>query len=201
MTTHVEIEIEGYSPLLCNRFTDAAMEAATNRTSRAHPGDDGTPREIAEGKLYTGCNGHKGKPIIPSMNMLACIREGGRYHKHAGSKVTTLKKSLVPACVEIVDDEILIQNKQPWSVDIRAVVNPKTGGRFGCARPRFDDWKLKFGIALDSGTFPEKLLRSVVDDAGQKVGLGDFRPDRKGPFGKFKVTHWKVLSKPKAVTK
>ena len=35
-----------------------------------------------------------------------------------------------------------------------------------------------------------KMLRTIVDDAGSKIGLGDFRPDCKGPFGKFKVTTW-----------
>ena len=34
------------------------------------------------------------------------------------------------------------------------------------------------------------LVRDLVDNAGGKVGLGDFRPDRKGPFGKFKIIHW-----------
>ncbi len=36
-----------------------------------------------------------------------------------------------------------------------------------------------------------KLFREIVDAAGKKIGLGDFRPDRKGPFGKFVVIHWK----------
>jgi len=32
-----------------------------------------------------------------------------------------------------------------------------------------------------------------VDSAGKRVGLGDFRPARKGPFGKFRVDEWKVI--------
>ena len=30
----------------------------------------------------------------------------------------------------------------------------------------------------------------LVDDAGQKIGLGDYRPARKGPFGRFSVVSW-----------
>lgn len=37
------------------------------------------------------------------------------------------------------------------------------------------------------------LVRSIVDDAGKKIGLGDFRPARKGPFGRFVVKEWVVL--------
>jgi hypothetical protein len=36
-----------------------------------------------------------------------------------------------------------------------------------------------------------KLVREIVDAAGKRIGLGDFRPSCKGPFGKFVVTQWK----------
>jgi len=29
-----------------------------------------------------------------------------------------------------------------------------------------------------------------VDDCGRKIGIGSFRPSKKGPFGKFRVIHW-----------
>jgi hypothetical protein len=35
-----------------------------------------------------------------------------------------------------------------------------------------------------------KLFREIVDAAGKRIGLGDFRPATKGPFGKFVVTSW-----------
>lgn len=34
------------------------------------------------------------------------------------------------------------------------------------------------------------LFREIVDAAGKRIGLGDFRPACKGPFGKFTVTSW-----------
>jgi hypothetical protein len=33
-----------------------------------------------------------------------------------------------------------------------------------------------------------------VDDAGQRVGALDFRPEKKGAFGRFVVTHWEKVS-------
>ena len=38
-----------------------------------------------------------------------------------------------------------------------------------------------------------KLLREVVDAAGKRVGLGEFRPSCKGQYGKFVVTNWRQL--------
>lgn len=34
------------------------------------------------------------------------------------------------------------------------------------------------------------IVRELFDIAGSKIGLGDFRPDRRGPFGRFTVTMW-----------
>ncbi len=183
----INVTIEGVSPLICNKFTDAAMEAATNSTRVSTVGDKGTPREQAESKLYIG---HDGKPMIPNPNLFRCIIDGGKFFKAGKSKVTTLKSSLIPACLAIEELEIPIIHNEPWRVDTRAVRIPSTGGRIATHRPMFDDWKLEFTMILDEEILSEKLLREIVDAAGKRIGLGDFRPDCKGPFGRFVVTHW-----------
>ena len=183
----INVTIEGVSPLICNKFTDAAMEAATNSTRVSTVGDKGTPREQAESKLYIG---HDGKPMIPNPNLFRCIIDGGKFFKAGKSKVTTLKSSLIPACLAIEELEITIIHNEPWRVDTRAVRIPSTGGRIATHRPMFDDWKLEFTMILDEEILSEKLLREIVDAAGKRIGLGDFRPDCKGPFGRFVVTHW-----------
>ena len=49
----INITIKGRTPLLCNKFTDAAQLAASGVTSRLSTnGSKGEPHEVAEGKLY-----------------------------------------------------------------------------------------------------------------------------------------------------
>ena len=183
----IQITIAGITPLLCNKFTDEAMMSATNGNSSALNGDKGSPREQAEEKLYIGRNK---KPMIPNPNIFRCIIDAGKYFKNGKSKVTTLKSSIIPACVSILEPEIQIKHKDPWRVDTRAVRNPATGGRFATHRPMFDDWQLTFTAELDDELMAANLFREIVDAAGKRIGLGDFRPDCKGPFGKFVVTKW-----------
>jgi hypothetical protein len=45
-------------------------------------------------------------------------------------------------------------------------------------------------MRLDDSVMSPELLREIIDAAGSRIGLGDFRPDRKGPFGKFVVVMW-----------
>lgn len=186
----IEIRIEGTTALICNKFTDAAAEASSSGTrGSSAAGERGTPLEIAKGKLYIGLNG---LATIPQPNLFRCLIEGGRFHKIGKTQVTTARSSMLFACLEIEGAEIPIDHLEPWRVDTRAVRIPSTGGRILAHRPMFDDWALNFTADLDTSILGPKLLRQIIDDAGKRVGLGDFRPATKGPFGKFIVSRWQA---------
>ena len=70
-----------------------------------------------------------------------------------------------------------------------------------CHRPRFDAWKIGFTLLIDNKMFDEAITRALVDDMGTKIGLGDYRPARKGPFGRFLVTAWKRVAETRDVSK
>lgn len=187
----IQICISGITPLILNRFTDAAAMASTNGSrSSAAAGSRGTPREIAEGKLYYGIDGGL---IVPSPNLLRCIVDGGSFFKAGRKQITTKSESMLFSCLDIAASEVAILHNQPWTVDTRAVVIPATKGRILAHRPLFYDWALEFTAELDTSIVQESLLREIVDAAGKRIGLGDFRPARKGPFGKFRVDSWKVI--------
>lgn len=187
----IQIRIEGKTPLLCNRFTDEAAMAATSGTSAStKSGDKGTPKEQAEQALYM--SEATGKPMIPQPNLFRCLIDAGTFFKSGKTKVTTQKSSLIPACVMLLGVECEIEHKEPWTVDTRPVRIPATGGRILRHRPCFHDWALRFEVELDESMIGLKMFRDIVDAAGSKIGLGDFRPNTKGPFGRFVVTEWKV---------
>lgn len=183
----IEAKIEGVSPLLLNRFTEADALAVSSGTSSAIRGSKPPPREQAQAKLYIDSNG---KPVLPSPNVLAALVEAGKFIKAGKSKLSTNRSSLVPAGITIPQIELPIA-PQKWECDSRAVVVPATGGRIMAHRPRFDEWAVKFTLDVDDSMFSEGVVRELVDLAGKRVGIGDFRPSRRGPFGRFKVTAWK----------
>jgi hypothetical protein len=186
----IQITIEGTTPILMNRFHDAAQQGVMAGSSSSMLGSKGTPREQAMLKLYTGLDGN---PIIPQPNLFRSIIDAGTFFKAGKSKVTTARSSMIPACLEIQGVELPLIHKEAWQVDSRAVCIPSTGGRIMCHRPRFDDWKIEFVLVVDTTMIQVKLVREIVDAAGKRIGLGDFRPSRKGPFGKFTVTSWQEI--------
>jgi hypothetical protein len=192
----ITTRVRGITPLICNRFTDAAAEAASSGTrSSVATTDRGTPLDIAESKLYLCPDG---SPGIPQPNLLRCMVEGGLFHKIGRNKVTTQKSSLLYSCLDIEGAMIPLIHKQPWKVDTRPVRIPATGGRILAHRPMFDDWELDFVLDVDLSIMSPKMLRQIVDDAGKRIGLGDFRPATKGPFGRFVVVVWQEQAQPLA---
>lgn len=186
----IDITIQGVTALLCNRFCDEAAERATNgATVITNGGNCGTPREQAEKKLYLNADD---QPTIPQPNLLRCLIDGGRYFKAGKKQITTKNESLLYACLDIEGAEIPIEHREAWRVDTRPVRIPSTGGRILTHRPIFDDWELSFTVDLDNDMIDVRLLRDIVDASGKRIGLGDFRPATKGPFGKFVVTKFVV---------
>lgn len=187
----ISVVIVGVSPLLCNRFTDAAALAVSGGTSQVLQGQKPLPRQQAEAKLYTDS---KGRPVVPGVNLMRSIVNAGSFIKSGKSKLSTQRSSLVPAGVSVQEIELPIGPSAKWEVDSRSVVIPSTGGRIMAHRPRFDEWRLSFSLEIDETLFSEALVRELVDIAGKRIGLGDFRPERKGPFGRFRVDVWKLLN-------
>lgn len=199
----IQCSITGASPLLMNRFTEAAASKSSAGTSSAIRSDGkGLPREQADPKLYQMGDG---RPMIPGPNIYRGIIDAGVFHKAGKKQITTAKSSLVPAGVLLEELEVPIENpfgaQVEWEVDSRSVVNPATGGRMMCHRPRFDAWRLSFTLLVDDKMFSHEIVRTLVDDLGSKIGIGDFRPARKGPFGRFLVSHWVVIPEAKPESK
>lgn len=199
---NIQIQVTGITPLLMNAFKgDENNGSGGSKASAAK--DFGTPLQQAQDKMYIGMDGES--IVIPQPNIFSCIIEGGKFFKAGKSKVTTLKTSLIPACVFFDDVEypleyngvagvwtIATMDPSCWSVDTRPIRNPSTGGRILRHRPIIHNWRFSFAVTLDTDEMSVGLFRDIVDAAGSKIGLGDFRPGCKGSFGRWKVTNWIV---------
>ena len=176
-TRKYEIEIEGITPLLMNRFRDAQLETKIRRA-------DVKQQEI-EDKLYLLDNGD---PYIPSTYLRNAMIEAGKQIQIAGKKRSTYSKvigatlDIQPDCIEIMPPDYV-----PFRI---SAVNPATRGRMIVIRPQFNKWSLKFVIIAPTD-IPKEKLNEIIVEAGQNVGIGDWRPQKKGRYGKFLIKGFK----------
>jgi hypothetical protein len=170
-----DITIEGQTPLLVHAYPLVRIEAFEKKT----------PEEQATLALYLD---PEGQPFFPGINVQRALIAGAVYSKGKGR--ASLQKPAA-ACV-FVQPERLPLGGVRWQVDARPVVVPATKGRVVRYRPRFDAWHFNFQLEWDDALIRDVEMRCIVDDTGQRVGIGDFRPERKGPYGRFTVVAWQA---------
>lgn len=167
------VQVNGISPLLMHAFPMVPVEGMEKKP----------PLEQAEISLYRLSDG---KIYVPGLCLSRCLVRAAAFSKGKGR--ASLAK-IVAATVSVSPDAVILSN-QVWELDARRVVIAATRGAVIRYRPRFDQWSLEFDLTWDDTLLTEAQIRRVVDDAGQKVGILDFRPERMGPFGRFIVTRW-----------
>jgi hypothetical protein len=151
-----------------------------------------------------------GKRVIPSAQEEA---EAGCYWTDAKKKslalpAWNLSRALVKAAIPykdgkirmagavaanvVIEPDMLSFHTKAYTIDTRRAIVQRQG--ILRSRPLLKDWTLDFDVLVDEGistkAFP--LLRAICEDAGQRVGIGDFRIEKNGPFGKFIVEAWEV---------
>jgi hypothetical protein len=175
MNEIVKVSIKGVSPLLMHRFPMVEIKNIEKKSME----------EQAEISAYRCPDTNQ--LYIPGVAIRQSLINGAAYSK--GKKNSSLSKSAA-ACVLIFPERCLL-GLEKYEIDSRPVVIRATKGRIIRHRPRLDKWQCQFELEYDPDLLKEEQVRTIVDDAGSRVGLLDFSPRCKGPFGRFSVVEWK----------
>jgi hypothetical protein len=187
-----EVEITGTTALLMHRFgEEAEVDGENNGGTRRIQVKRPPPREQAEKAAYRKPDGDL---WFPSAAIARLLREAGGNHKQRGSRKST--KYLMPAAVRLTDEAISMlhptTNKplKDFEVDSRPVTIPATKGRIMRHRARLDQWRSRFSLVVNDLVLPPDFIHQLLVEGGMQIGIGDFRPEKGGPFGCFNVTRW-----------
>lgn len=146
-----------------------------------------TPEEQAEVAAFR--NQQTQELFVAGTSMLRSLIDGAVYTKGKGRG--SLQKTAA-ACL-MIDREELGLGVADYKVDSRPVVIAATKGRIVRHRPKIENWSVTFILEYDGDMLSDINVREIVDNAGLRCGVGDFRPTRKGPFGRYRVDKWAEL--------
>ena len=88
----------------------------------------------------------------------------------------------------------MVHELTKWEIFKTLVVIPSTKGRVMRYRPMLKNWLLSFNIEIEEEIDPH-AVKEALDIAGRYVGIGDWRPQKKGKFGKFHVTSFQEVTR------
>jgi len=174
------VQLEGTRPLLMHRIP---IDLGSTKGKRSNNYD---PKKEAEAALYKNS---EGQVIVPSLNILAALKQAGTDYKVPGRGKKTFK-NYIYAGVGIEPFEIPLQTngtdpRKAWEIDLQPVVVVRS--RVMRSRPRFNQWGLAFIMEILDPIIQPEILKEILESAGRYQGLCDFRP----LFGLFKVTGFK----------
>ena len=190
----IEVWIEGSTPLLQHRATE---EALAGRTRDNVPGTPVDPRNVCERAIYRiPSNG--GQIAVPGAAFARMLREAGGSHKAKGSRKSL--KYIIPAAVLIMDDlcGLFLNDRKThitdFEVDSRPVTIPATKGKVMRHRARFNEWSCRLIMRVNEDILNEGIVRQMFSEGLQQIGIGDFRPEKGGPFGTSSIVSWQTIS-------
>lgn len=194
----IEAWIEGNTSLLQNRATEEALSGKTRNNT---PGNEDDPRTIAERCVYRL---DSTQIAVPGGAFARMLREAGSNHKSKGSRKSL--KYIVPAAVLVMDElcGLYLDDRQTpitdFEVDSRPVTIPATKGRVMRHRARFNEWVTCVTLRIDDTLLDQKIVRQLMMEGLSQIGIGDFRPEKGGPFGTAAVVSWTEISEPRPKT-
>jgi len=171
-----QVRIKGVTALLMHRFPLEPVEAIDKKSKEE------------QAKIAAYIDPETDELYIPGVAVQRMLVNAATYSKGKGR--ASLQKAAA-ACLMVSPERISLGTKV-YAIDSRAVVVPATKGRVIRHRPRLDNWQCEFEIEFDEVLLTEEQVHKIVNDGAARVGLLDFRPERKGPFGRFMVTQWEV---------
>lgn len=132
-----------------------------------------------------------GRVEIPGSSFANAVKEAAKRLsiRMKGRGTATYTKSF-EAGVMVIDSVILPNQASDVPSDrlfVPADGRPGGGRRVTKFFPRIDQWEGKVKFFVFDDVISEEVFRTVLSAAGQVVGIGRFRPQNRGFYGRFTV--------------
>ena len=186
----LQIECKGISPLLMHsdRASDPLSQEARwlSEISGKRGKTEADLIELARREyhcsLYLDATG---RPTIPIDNVHSCLYAAAKRRKEGPMFSGSFTVSSVRFDYDGPDDPDELWEAQDTFVDRRSV---KVGmSRVIRTRAIFPEWSLKITAEHDPDVADLFNIRQWSEIAGTRIGLGDYRPQRGGLFGRFEA--------------
>lgn len=177
----VTMRIVGKSPLIQHQWGAKALGMMRDK----HAGRKTKTREVrdpqAEGReaMYVDA---KGRPAVPAMAIKSAVI--GAAHKDIGVEKTLVRKSLFIVCPDSRNMLTMDCDEPEIREDTVRVGQGSADLRY---RPYFHRWSVDITWEIDEELLRVEDLLNLVDRAGFGVGIGEWRPEKGGEFGRFEV--------------
>lgn len=179
----IKVPIIGTTPLIMHRFSEKAkrqmLDAMQGRKTPKVPKDPAAEFDAAFYRLEDGA------PGFPVLAFKDCTIGGARFY---GKDVTmTALRQYMFFRGEVGDDGRALCRIEGEAQMREDVVRVGRGGTDLRYRPEFREWSATLEITYVTSALTRESVLSLIDAGGMGVGVGEWRPEKNGDFGTFRV--------------
>lgn len=188
------IKLRGIRPLIMHngaagidRRSPANLEKADIARKRGNNRTESDDERLRELECQTSIwYDYAGAPTVPAAAIRASIETAARKLKQGpqvreGMMITEVKVFDYDRSTLGTTVEELGKNAQ-FTVPVVVQRN-----RLERTRAKFDEWGVTLLLEADDELVDQQQLESWLDIAGRRIGLGDWRPEKSGDYGRFVV--------------
>ncbi len=179
----IRVPLVGMTPLIVHRFSEKAkrkmLDDMQGRKSLKEPKDPQSDYEQAFYRLATGEYG------LPAIAFKSATIGGCRFY---GKNVTmaSTRQFMFMRGKPGDDGQMLVAiTGEPHMRE--DVVTVGQGGHDLRYRPQFDEWSAMLEVDYITSALTRASVLSLINAGGMGVGVGEWRPEKKGDFGTFRV--------------
>lgn len=188
------LNLEGTELLMHSPSGMRASETALARKEKIIP----SPEEEAERGAYRNA---AGVLVLPSANVIRSFVEAARGFKDPRRPRASLERSFVagvrPAATAFplydIETGEELTTFEIHSARVTLGIG-KSAASVIRARPLIPAWSAVVTVTVDAGVIDPMVVPQVAATAGRTIGVGDWRPEKRGPYGTYRVTGAEVLS-------
>lgn len=173
--------IKGTSPMIQHAWSDKGMKMLrmTAAERKKQPKVARNPEQEITDACYRTDDGEHGLPLLAFKASLI-----GAAHKDFGLEKTLLRKAFfVPSndSGRVVPMEF---DEMTGREDIVRIGANQTDIRY---RPEFRGWRCQITAEIDPELLKFKDIVNLINRAGFSVGIGEWRPEKGGEYGRFEL--------------
>jgi hypothetical protein len=182
-----QIQIKGLRDYLQHRRPDTIQEIEKAKEITKILQKNGLDEKAGAQEAELGAYQKNGKAYLPSDHLSEAMAKAATQIRVGGQGKKTYK-DYFKSYVFIEPNEIPLTPSK-WQVH-RSYVKIQRQGIWRY-RPVYKDWSAKFDVIVTDESIPSQVVREVLETAGLRVGVGDYRPK----FGLFSVSGFDEIEK------
>lgn len=171
------VRVRGITPYIAHRFSEKAKQTLRDIHKKRPKGERPIRNPEEEYELAKYKDGD-GDDAIPSLSFKKAIVAAATF-------VRGVEKTQLRGAIFITDEFVKLHyEKEEMREDVVRLTGKKTDLRY---RPIYRGWWADIPLQFDGDVLSPEQVHHMIQRAGFQVGVGEWRPQKDGDYGRFKL--------------